>query len=807
MEERDDALDFIYKGWREGRQQRRDFANQRGADRIAARRERMSRIGSPSMPIPRKPSTGRRGPPSRTNVASSPPSSSSSWVNPVEQVIARNNAARSFSDDISTPDDESTPQNEAAPVQETVSSPPSSDEPMNRERAMATLDMSVGGSGATESRYDPSSPKPSQAMVSPEPDARRAGFYEAPEYPYGPEKDPQKPSLDESFDVLDRKVPYNQDGERIPKSPKPRGMGEGEYERTTPSVQPAKPDPPERYQAPEMPFMKPSVEGYKKTPITRLKPDGGSGEAVPEKTATLKPVKQLKPVEQQHKESFETAYEEMKDEATQPEIPDEIDFSRPPEAVQDEEPVQPIEREPSVDSVVEQTKNTPKPKPAKAVVEATKKPKKAAPKKAKAETKKPSTGGAKATKTGAERLRAASDKLAEAGMGGKAPKSEEADDKKKVQGESTAQSLKNIEKPKDDELRRSADQQMLADVLLKKLPVADLRMFGRATGIEDIAPLLDDKGFMTQVVGVDPSHSMMMGISDKPDFEQSIQPAIGFDLGKLKFNNSYPGFPQNRKPTIDDLITPPMKTVNALDDEGHTIVADTVKRQEWDDFQQKHVWRDVPIYETKQVEDEGIGWFIRDGNSHRRMTRAEAKEILSQRAAGSPFKGAGKLDFATPYFDTEKRVWRLPIIEGKGSPRELPKSPWRNFSFAETKPIDASVVPVPKFPKLDLKEIAAFSPKELKERFKGLKPKENPLTRIGNSTYQTQYLKDLVSGMTPSNMTDEDIRFSNKTNHPLLSEGRGVVRYDENPSYWKHFLAPRIEGDENAWESMNDLFE
>ena len=42
MEDREEALDYIYKNFREGRQSRRDFLNQRGADRIAARRQRMA---------------------------------------------------------------------------------------------------------------------------------------------------------------------------------------------------------------------------------------------------------------------------------------------------------------------------------------------------------------------------------------------------------------------------------------------------------------------------------------------------------------------------------------------------------------------------------------------------------------------------------------------------------------------------------------------------------------------------------------------------------------------------------------------
>jgi len=358
MEERDEALDFIYKGWRDGRQQRRNVMNQRGADRIAARRAMMERIGSSQLP------KQRRSPPPRQNeVASTPPSYSS----PPEETPST--SVGNFTDDISTPDDESTPQNEAIQVQDTVSSPPIRDNsPIPLETAMANLDVAMGGTGATRSTYDPTKPKPTQANVQASPDE---AFSRPTEQPVEqPVQEQPKKDLTESFDILEGKVPYNQDGVRIPENPAPIGMGEREYKETRPTVEPAKdPEPPkERYQAPEMPFMKPSVEGYKKRPITRLKPDGGSGEAVPEKTATLTPVKQLKPVEQQHKESFETAYGQMmsdenraisdainqginqgyseanklartygrEDKATQAEIPDEIDFKQPSEPSKEE---------------------------------------------------------------------------------------------------------------------------------------------------------------------------------------------------------------------------------------------------------------------------------------------------------------------------------------------------------------------------------------------------------------------------------------------------------------------------------------
>jgi len=362
MEERDEALDFIYKGWRDGRQQRRNVMNQRGSDRIAARRAMMERIGSSQLPRQR-----RSPPPQRNEVASTPPSSTP------EQTSST--SVGNFTDDIATPDDESTPQNEAAPapVQDTVSSPPIRDNsPVPLETAMANLDVAMGGTGATRSTYDPTKPKPTQANVQASPDE---AFSRPAEQPVEQPVEQQKPNLSESFDILEGKVPYNVYGERVPEPPKPKGMKETPYKAPYQRPKDSRTniseygEPPKRpYEKPEMPFMKPSVEGYKKTPITRLKPDGGSGEAVPEKTATLTPVKRLKPVEQQHKESFETAYDQMmsdenraisgainqginegyseanklartygrEDEATQAEIPDEIDFKQPSEPSKEE---------------------------------------------------------------------------------------------------------------------------------------------------------------------------------------------------------------------------------------------------------------------------------------------------------------------------------------------------------------------------------------------------------------------------------------------------------------------------------------
>ncbi len=105
MTDRDDALDYIYKGWREGRQQRRDIRQQRGYDRTR-------RMLAPIM--------AQRARGSQSAVATPP----------------------SFADDVTTPDDESTPSiDEGAPMQqEMVSTPPA---PITDERRMLPMQSEV----------------------------------------------------------------------------------------------------------------------------------------------------------------------------------------------------------------------------------------------------------------------------------------------------------------------------------------------------------------------------------------------------------------------------------------------------------------------------------------------------------------------------------------------------------------------------------------------------------------------------------------------------------------------------------------
>jgi hypothetical protein len=256
--ERDEALDFIYKGWREGRQQRRDFANQRGADRISARRESMSRYGSPSMAFQNVVSSRprpRRGPPSRNPPASTSPMPTST-----------------FSDDVTTPKDESKPEvNEAMPtVDEAVSSPPIEREiPMGYNEAMANLDRFGGGSGRPTTRYSPTDPKPSKSNFPTPANSEYAKpeNYEAASEEFEPRR--ETPDLSEANTIIDGKVKYNLDGERI-KDREP------------------------------VPMSRPASKGPIQTP-----------------SSTTSRIPEPKSSKQQHKDSFEQAYRNMIDEANE----------------------------------------------------------------------------------------------------------------------------------------------------------------------------------------------------------------------------------------------------------------------------------------------------------------------------------------------------------------------------------------------------------------------------------------------------------------------------------------------------------
>lgn len=833
MEDREEALDFIYKGWREGRQQRRDARRQLGYERMrdlispimAQNRMRESMSMPPSMPVEEAAPVVPEQAPSMGEVAetvSSPPQPANDMTNDIV-------------DPNDHPDDATTPSGD----------PPGPHNSFHRRNPERREEWGLPPVEETPQPAPPSSPEPSPvAMPSPKPQ---------PVQPYAGEEEEERRIQEAKEREAARKAAWREEMKlreaqpptereepiERPESPPP--------EEQTPVKEEEKPPEHEAAFNPAYTVMVQEANTPKEAkvekPVETTKPKKKATKKKPSETTEKKP-KSAKKVVEQTKKTPKPKPAKAVVEATKPKKSNDGFM----DSAEGEDPKAPYVKvgnkyvsqgtagkmvkegthkwskktadgRATLQEVKGSKKKTTTKKPAKAkdpVVQAAAKKDKEA-KEAK-EAKKPAAKKepkstdekpepikpkGKASDEGKERARRASDGLAAIGMGDAPPKEEESPKKKTNR---KTQDLKGITKPDNMDLRRSADQQMLADVLLKKLPVADLKMFRQATGIQDIAPLLDDKGFMTQVVGVEPSHVRMMGLSDTPTFNYPVEPAVGFDLDWLKFNNAFTGFPETKKPKLEDLLMQ-TKTVRALDEEGNPIQIGTKKKRYG---RKKHnTFTETPIYATEEVEDEGFGFFIRDGNKQRRMTKKEAQEILDRKVKRGGFKSPTALGFASPYYEPETGFWQLPIIEASGKQNTLPKTPWMDFSFVNRRALDSSIIPALTMPKLDnLTEIAAFSPKELKARFKGLDSKENPLTRIGDSAYATTYLKDLVSGMTPSNMTDEDIRFSSNANYPLQTEGRGVVRYDEEPSYWKHFLTPHQDpNNDNVWESMNDLFE
>ena len=262
MQERDEALDFIYKGFRDGRQNRRNVMNQRGADRIAARRERMAQYGSPSMQMQ---TPKMRGPPSQSNVASSPPST-----------------IGNFTDDISTLDDESTPINEAA------GSPPSLNQAFSNlgvPEHRPTGGANVGRHDYVNEGFPDRTPNITQNVPSP------AEVQET-----TPPKD-LGTRLPEGQDPFPTNYANLTDEERS-QTIGMLGEKHNKLKEGTETYQQAVADGKiTEQQAQE------GISGYRDMLFEGLPPSM---------------IPQPKSDEQQHKESFETAYERMKNEATQP---------------------------------------------------------------------------------------------------------------------------------------------------------------------------------------------------------------------------------------------------------------------------------------------------------------------------------------------------------------------------------------------------------------------------------------------------------------------------------------------------------
>jgi hypothetical protein len=372
----------------------------------------------------------------------------------------------------------------------------------------------------------------------------------------------------------------------------------------------------------------------------------------------------------------------------------------------------------------------------------------------------------------------------------------------KKTGERPKQDLSNITPPDKTDYRKSSDQQLLADVLLKKIPVADLIMADHALG--NYKPsnrfgsrypvLVDDKGFINHIMGVDSSHVMGFAASDSPEpFNPPMDPRLAFDMGVLSNLKNTP------TPERSFLQRPTKKTV-----------VDSMIR-------------DDPI--------EGTGFFVRDGDELRQMTREEAEKIYDEQRTEPNSKKKkpqpkadlrSKIEFATPFWDARSQLWNLPYIHQQGKPSDFPRAVFNDAMFQTSEgaiPDDElSFFMDPRQTQFGssklqaVKDVASVTPKEFKSIIGDAKSKAG-FVRIGDSAFELDRLQRLSSGIkNVSHMADEDVVVSAANDVPVFISGRGVKRYDEEPTFWEAMIAPRIvdrgesPDDDSAWWNMDDIF-
>ena len=313
MEDREEALDFIYKGWREGRQQRRNLVRQRGLDRTRAILE---------------PILAQRA---RGSMASMPPSMP---IMPIE---------------------EATPVvPEQAPsmgeVAETVSSPPQPANDMTND-IMDPNDHPDDATGAF--------PGPHNNFQRDNPEARAAAGFETRRPAALPSPEPQPVQPYAGSEEEERRIQEAKD--KAAEARRTYSFDGAEYDADSPSGR-------------VLQAVEESVERRKEAqpPTEREEPIERPESPPPEEQTPVK--EEEKPPE--HEAAFEPAFNEMVEEATTPkeaEIEKPVETTKPKKRATKKKPSETTEKKPkSAKKVVEQTKKTPKPKPAEAVVEATK---------------------------------------------------------------------------------------------------------------------------------------------------------------------------------------------------------------------------------------------------------------------------------------------------------------------------------------------------------------------------------------------------------------------------------------------------
>ena len=800
MTDRDDALDYIYKGWREGRQQRRDIRQQRGYDRTR-------RMLAPIM--------AQRARGAQSAVATPP----------------------SFADDVTTPDDESTPSiDEGAPMQqEMVSTPPA---PITDERRMLPMQSEVERPISDERRMlpPPQPTSPSQEEItalagSGRMDELRTVLDDKPKTPSQEQR--KKPKQDDKGmgEFFNPKMPSEEDL-ISEETHKPAFEEAFNNLRVIGSDRDISTEPPEtrnfdisqRIEEMPGPYRKPRYNIA--TNFTQVSPD--------EKIQRLydKADRIIQQDEQATKNSDK-------------EIP----------VASEEGKKQVMSRADELNEAVARSLGNKKPTPKEKKAESKPKAKEVDP--PKEEVKVPRLGGdpdgedvlkviemvrdgnSKAQSelynalgdledTNSPHFEDAKEAIEEynSNMREELQQSSEkskkkVDEKPKKKAEMKTQDLKTTikRKPTKDEFTRA---------LVKALPMKDLNLLQSALDVsagwqrDNFSPVLvDELGRITNIMNVNNDHTAMMRIAEDPNTTFPMKPTLMFPTQKVGKINP------NAVPNYQDLLNREIAvTTKTGTKDLPTIYRDTMKRIK--SPTKANLERALLSDEFSILDD-------LEGKT-RPLTDADRREIIASRPRQKKQQKLPELEYGSPFYVPSTGTWEMPILEGGRSfdgitPNQI--LGMRSIGGRDYTNANANTfVPTPPQFK-GMKEIASINPSEFmklirnvqkdKRKVKEIKaPRSGKVqsrrVRIGESMYDLAHLKRIASGMDDDISTEKLVftqlpakgnkLYDEKAGGPINIRGRGFEQYQAEPSYFDFFASPLFDDDEaDSWTSMNDLFE
>ena len=835
MENRDDALDFIYKGFRDGRQNRRDFRRQRGIDRLRS-------TLAPTLEPQR---SGYIQP--QQEMASSPP--------------AQEEQPTTFGDDITTPDDESTPTiDESIPVEETVGTPPSLS-PEELQQQFANLGVSdhspKGGSNAGRHDYV------NEGFPSQTPDITQNVPEAAPVETQTPKRDLGTRAEGDPFptnyseltaeqrnriveDMGRRHQDFNLGAEQYREAVKEGVITQEEAdEKIDAYKKQVFRDVPEEHHPQNQETAEPSVEQEAVLNDVR------------EATQSEGPFEPPMREETEHSNAFEEAFSGMVNDGR--EVAQGVnqginesfnefnrigrEFGKEPEA----QPTPDIQTDQTVAEVA------PKAAPTK--------------KKNAKEEKTP-----KATSTGKKRVKDLADNLnakVARSMGnskptpkegskvpklGSSPKSDDvlsviemvrdgnkdakselynalgdledndsphyedakeaiddfnnsSSEKKKVNDDSKSKKTQDLKttierRPTPDEFTRS---------LVKALPMKDLDLLQQALslskpiyGDDGFSPVLTDRlGRITNIKNVNHPHTALMQIAENPDTNFPMHPALSFpsyNVGKINPNAKpiYEG--QNYSIDNRDKLTDYYKNTKQR-----------IKNPDKGDLR------------TALQSDE---FSILDGGKPRPLTSKDRKDVIASIPRRARQPKIPKLEYGSPFFDPSGNAhggtWQLPILQaGRSNSGVMPHDILGMRTIGGKNYTDRpNDVNIPTFE--NMKEVGSIYPSEFRKLIRTVHKDKNKTkdgrVRIGESLYDLDNLKRLGGGM-DDDIASEKLRFTQfpaKDNKsyggeaagPINIRGRGHEQVQAEPSFFDFMQAPEFEdSNPTQWTSMNDLFE